>query len=228
MKKTTFVAFLLLSNHCVAGTLDNALQSIESEWAAIYYQMPKAQQGNAYRQLLSKTTTLEKEHPNAVEPIIWEAVIKATYADHQSAMSALSLVNEAKELLQKAININPQAMDGSAYVTLGTLYYMTPKWPIAFGDDDKAKTLLEAALKINPKGIDSNYYYWDFLLSLDRSEDAKKHFEIAANAPARPEQLFADNQLKAEAQRALNEIKHASSNTDDNVFASFNRAAHLR
>lgn len=228
MKKTTFVALLLLSNQGVADTLGNTLQSIESEWAAIYYKTPKTQQGNAYRQLLKKTAALEQQHPNAAEPIVWEAVIKATYADHQSAMTALSLVNEAKELLQKAIDINPQAMEGSAYVTLGTLYYMVPKWPVAFGDEDKAKTLLETALKINPKGIDSNYYYGNFLLSQDRTEEAKKYLENAANAPARPEQAFADNQLKAEAQRALNKIKQAASDADNNVFASFTHDANVR
>ena len=228
MKKTTFVALLLLSGHCVADTLDNALQSIESEWAAIYYKTPKAQQGKAFQQLLNKTAALEKQHPNAAEPLFWEAVIKATYADHESAISALSLVKEAKDLLQKAISINPRTMDGSAYVTLGTLYYMVPKWPIAFGDEAKAKSLLETALKINPKGIDSNYYYGEFLLTLDRPNEAKKYFENAANAPTRPEQIFADNQLKAEAQKALDNIKQAASNADNNVFASFSQAENVR
>jgi tetratricopeptide (TPR) repeat protein len=224
MKKTTFVALLILSNQCVADTLNNALQSIESEWAAIYYKTPKARQSNAYQKLLNKTSLLEKQHPNAAEPIFWEAVIKATCADNQGAMSALSLVNEAKDLLQKAININPNTMDGSAYVTLGTLYYMVPKWPIAFGDEDTAKHLLETALKINPKGIDSNYYYGDFLLSLDQQEEAKKYFENAINAPTRPEQAFADHQLKAEAQKALNKIQE--SEADKNVIASFNHASY--
>jgi len=203
------------------------LQSIESEWAAIYYKTPKARQGEAYQTLLKKTAALEHQHPNAAEPIVWEAVIKATSADHQDAMSALSLVNEAKDLLQKAITINPRAMGGSAYVTLGTLYYMVPKWPIAFGDDDKAKTLLETALKINPQGIDSNYYYADFLLSLDHPEEAKKYFEKAANAPTRPEQSFADSQLKAAAQKALNTIEQAASDQNDTLFAS-SSAANVR
>ena len=51
----------------------------------------------------------------------------------------------------KAIEINPQAMDGSAYVTLGTLYYMAPKWPIGFGDEATAQKMLQTALKINRK-----------------------------------------------------------------------------
>jgi tetratricopeptide (TPR) repeat protein len=226
MKKTTFVALLLLSSQCVADSFGNALQAIESEWAAIYYKTPKTRQGVAYQQLLEKTTQLRKQHPSAAEPIFWEAVIKATSADSHGALSALSLINEAKELLQKAISINPHAMDGSAYVTLGTLYYMVPKWPIAFGDNDKAKTLLETALKINPTGIDSNYYYGDFLVSQNQSEEAKKYFENAINAPARPEQAFADSQLKTEAQKALDKIKEAEAGKK--IIASFGYAASVR
>jgi tetratricopeptide (TPR) repeat protein len=226
MKKTTFVALLLLSHQCVADTLGNALQSLESEWASIYYKTPKAKQSSAYQHLLDKTALLKKQHPNAAEPIFWEAVIKATSADNQSAISALSLVVEAKDLLQKAISINPYTMDGSAYVTLGTLYYMVPKWPIAFGDEEKAKELLETALKINPKGIDTNYYYGDFLLSLDQQEEAKKYFVNAINAPVRSEQPFADSQLKAEAQKALNKIQ--GSEAHKNVIASFNHTSQTR
>lgn len=228
MKKTTFVALLLLSYQCVADNLSNALQSIESEWAHVYYNTPTAQQGDAYRRLLAKAEALEKQYPHAAEPIFWEAVIKATYADHQGAMTALSLVNEAKDLLQKAISIDPQTMDGSAYVTLGTLYYMVPRWPIAFGDTDKAKQLLETALKINPKGIDSNYYYGEFLVSTDEPEKAKKFFEIAANASARPEQPFADNQLKAEARKALANLVEQAKGSDDTVFAAFSRTTQTR
>ena len=134
MKKTTFVALLLLSPQSFAESLIDSLQRIESEWASIYYSTPKQKQGPAYCQLLDKTIHLSRQHPNNAEPIIWEAIVKATNADHQDAVSALESIHDARDLLLKAIEINPQAMDGSAYVTLGTLYYMAPKWPIGFGD----------------------------------------------------------------------------------------------
>lgn len=225
MKKATLVVLLLLSFQCVAETFSYALQSIESEWAAIYYKMPESKQDSAYQKLLSKTSALQKQYPGAAEPIFWEALIKASSADHQGVMTALSLVREARDLLQKAISINPNTMDGSALVTLGTLYYMVPKWPIAFGDNEKAKSLLESALKINPNGIDTNYYYGDFLLSIDRTGDAIKYLENAVNAPVRPEQVFADNQLKTEAQKALAKIKASPRESDKNIYISLNHTA---
>ena len=221
MKKTTFVALLLLSSQCVAENLKDSLQHIESEWASIYYNTPKQKQGYAYCRLLDKTVNLSKQHPNNAEPIIWEAIVKATNADHQDAVSALEAIHEARDLLLKAIEINPQAMDGSAYVTLGTLYYMAPKWPIGFGDEATAQKMLQTALKINPDGIESNYFYGDFLLSNNNLNEAEKYFKRAIAIPARTEQFYADNQLKEQARLALKNTKERRLNASKSLFASF-------
>ncbi len=229
MKKTTFVALLLLiSSQCFAGALEESLNSIETEWASIYYGEADSKQGSAYLSLIEKTEQLTKQFPDKAEPIIWQAVVKSSYADHQDAISALESINNARDLLVKAIAINPKAMGGSAYVTLGTLYYMVPSWPVGFGDTEEAKKLLEAALKINPDGIDANYFYGDFLLSTNHAADAVKYFEHAAAAPSRPEQLFSDNKLKEEASLALKNANHRKVNGAKNVFLSLFNSANAK
>ena len=220
MKKTTFVALLLLSSQCVAENLNESLQGIEEQWASIYYKMPKQKRGTEYRRLLERTINLSKQHPKNAEPIIWEAIVKATNADHQDAVSALKAIHEARDLLLKAIEINPQALSGSAYVTLGTLYYLTPKWPIGFGDEETAQKMLQTALEINPNGIDSNYFYGDFLLSNNKLNEAEKYFKRAIAIPARAEQFYADNQLKEEAKLALKNTKERKINGSKGLFAS--------
>ncbi len=226
MKKLIFVVLLLLSVQCLAESLDASLRNIEAEWASIYYNMPKSKQGPAFVQLLDKATDLSKQYPTAAEPIFWQAVVKATYADHQDAFSALNAIHEARDLLLKSIEINPEAMSGSAYVTLGTLYYMVPAWPIAFGDDNAAQHMLEAALKINPDGIDANYFYGEFLLLHNKPKDARFYFERAAAAPVRTEQPYADNQLKAEARLALKNTQDRKISSEKGLFLSlFNSAS---
>jgi tetratricopeptide (TPR) repeat protein len=220
MKKTTFVALLILSSQCLAENLKDSLQNIESEWASIYYRTPKQKRGPEYCRLLDRTIILAKLHPKSAEPIIWEAIVKATNADHQDPVSALKAIHEARDLLLKAIDINPQAMSGSAYVTLGTLYYMAPKWPIGFGDEATAEKMLQTALKINPTGIDSNYFYGDFLLSNNRLNEAETYFKRAITVPARKEQLFADNQLKEDAKIALKNTKERKTSNSKSLFAS--------
>ena len=206
MKKTTFVALILLSGSCLATDLKTSLASIESQWATIYYQTPVAEQGAAYQKLLAQANDLGQAFPKSSEPLFWQAVIKATYADQQDGLTALQAVKEARDLLTKAVAINPKTMDGSAYVTLGTLYFMVPGWPIAFGDNKIAREMFQNALKINPNGIDANYFYGEFLAATNDLNEARKHFEIASKAPARPEQKLADTKLKEEASLALSNI----------------------
>ena len=220
MKKTTFVALLLLSSPSFAKNLNETLQNIESEWATIYYNTPKQKQESAYYRLLDKTINLSKQHPKNAEPIIWEAIVKATNADNQDAVTALGAIHEARDLLLKAIEINPEAMGGSAYVTLGTLYYMTPKWPIGFGDSITAQKMLQTALKINPNGIESNYFYGDFLLSNNELNEAEKYFRRALDLPVRPEQFYADNQLKEQAKQALKNTNERTLSASKGLFAS--------
>lgn len=228
MKLTTFVALLLLSLQCFADNLARSLQAIETEWAAIYYTLPKSQQVAAYNALLSKANDLAEQFPKNSEPPFWQAVILLARAEKQDAFSALNAIHLARDLLQEAIKINPKTANGSAYVTLATLYYMAPSWPIAFGDTEKAEQLFQAALNINPNGIDTNYFYGDFLLTHNRSDEAQKYFDKALAIPSRKEQLFADDKLKDEVKLALANTKSRKINGVKNTFLSLFNSASLQ
>ena len=78
-----------------------------------------------------------------------------------------------------------------------------PGWPIGFGDDDKARELLTRALEINPDGIDSNYFYADFLLDQGDEDGARRYFEKALQAPARPQRPLADRGRRDEIRAKL-------------------------
>ncbi|MFA5985687.1 MAG: tetratricopeptide repeat protein [Methylococcaceae bacterium] len=226
MKKIVFVVLLLLPLWSLAASLNDSLNDLESEWAQIYYGNANDKE-KAYIKLLDKAAMLAQQYPNAAEALIWQANIMATYADIQDAISALDAIYNARKLLNQAIAINPKALDGSAFVTLGTLYYMAPKWPIAFGDSEQARQLLETALAINPNGIDSNYFYGDFLLTANQPNEAIKYFETAANAPIRAEQSFADTQLQAEAKIALKNVQERKISRGKNIFRSLFNSASL-
>ncbi len=204
MNKTTFVAFLLLSSsNLFANNLEPEIDQIESQWANIYYAKNSTQQSKLFPKLIKNTQKLAQKHPNSIEPIIWQAIVISTNAAFEQPLKALESIETAKKLLEHAIKTEPHALEGAAQVTLGTLYYMTPGWPISFGSSEKAESLLKQALAINPRSIDSNYFYADFLLSKDRIDDAQKYFKKAINAPVRNNQKFADQQLKNEATLAL-------------------------
>ncbi len=221
MKTLLFILLILLSRLCFAESLKDSLKSIELEWAKVYYEQPKQKQQVAYPMLLDKMQQLTKSDPNDAGVIYWTALIKASYAAHQNPVSALEAIHEVRNLLNKAIAINPKVMNGAAYVVLGTLYDKAPQWPIAFGDDATAKKMLETALEINPNGVASNYFYGEFLLEHDDIQAAENYFKKAISAPVRPEQPYPDTQLKHKAEIMLENIKAKASGVSDNTLSQF-------
>ncbi len=226
MSRASVVVFLILfATPSFASDLAAAIDSLESEWAKVYYQSDESLQRKAYPGLIDKAAELGRRFPRAAEPKIWQATIIATNAAFQPSLAALSSLKTAKRLLEEAIALKPEALDGAAYVTLGTLYYMAPGWPISFGDNQLAEQMLQASLKINPDGIDANYFYADYLLQQDRSAEAEEYLRKAAQAPLRKNQYFADSQLQNEAKLALASTQQRKSNTGKNKFQAIFTAA---
>jgi tetratricopeptide (TPR) repeat protein len=221
MKKTTAVALLLLASNIIhAKDINPELGKIESQWATIYYAQNNSEQKKNYSALLKDTTSLLNQHTESTELMIWQAILISNHAAFENPFSALDSINKAKKILETVIRKKPNSLDGAAFVVLGTLYYMTPSWPISFGDQDKAQKLLKTALKINPNSIDANYFYADYLLSLNEVDQASKHFKLAIKSPIRQDQAYADNQLKQEAFIALKNTQQRKLNSGKNKFLS--------
>lgn len=197
------VFFVLLSGNVWANTFDDKLLQIESEWAEVHYNYPEDKKPDAFLSLMDKASALAEQHSKRAEPVILLATIILTHAGTEGPFAALSSIHRARDLLFKALAIDPHASQGSAYVTLGTLYYKVPGWPIAFGDDKKAEKLLLNALHISPDAIDTNYFFGDFLLSQGNPVGALKHFKKAINAPVDPEKKLANSMLQAQAKEAF-------------------------
>ena len=105
------------------------------------------------------------------------------------------------------MKLDADAMEGSAYTSLGTLYYSVPGWPVGFGNDDKAEELLLKALALSPDGIDNNYFYASFLINEKRYGEARDYLGRAQQAPARPDRVIADAGRHDEILKALEDIQ---------------------
>jgi tetratricopeptide (TPR) repeat protein len=116
-------------------------------------------------------------------------------------------VKQAKKALEQALALDAEALEGSAYTSLGSLYYQVPGWPIGFGDDDKARELLQKALALNPDGIDPNFFLGDFLYRKGDYEAARQVLEKALKARPRPERPLADEGRRKEIQALLSAMR---------------------
>ncbi len=186
------------------AALSDDLAGLQSEWAHIKYQVAgKDAKLAAIAKLEQKAAAVTAGYPDSPDAKIWEAIILATHANITKSLSGLPKVEKARDLLQEALKMNPRAMDGAAHMTLGSLYYQVPGWPVGFGDDKLAETHLKAALQINPNGMDTNYWYGEFLLDDGRAKDAVTYLNRALKAPIRAERKVADEGRRKEIEAAL-------------------------
>ena len=128
-------------------------------------------------------------------------------AGEKGGLGALGLVKQAKAIYEHAIQIDGKALDGSAYNSLGVLYYKVPGWPLGFGDKAKARELLQKALAINPQGIDPNYFYGEYLVETKPADEAVSYLERALQAPPRPGRQIADSGRREEVRTLLARLK---------------------
>lgn len=183
------------------------MQQLQTRWAEINYQTPEKQREEAFAKLVTQADAALASEPKAPELLIWRGIILSTQAGAKGGLGALGLVKQAKASLEQALAIDPQALAGSAYTSLGSLYYQVPGWPIGFGDDKQAEKMLGQALAINPDGLDPNYFHGDFLQRQKRYEEARAALEKALAAKDRPGRELADKGRREEARALLQQVE---------------------
>lgn len=201
------LGFTALPAFALSDSGQAQLQQLQARWAEINYQTPEKQREEAFAKLVTQADAALVSEPKAAELLIWRGIILSTEAGAKGGLGALGLVKEAKASLEQALAIDPQALAGSAYTSLGSLYYQVPGWPIGFGDDEKAEKMLTQALAINPDGLDPNYFYGDFLQRQKRYEEARAALEKALAAKDRPGRELADKGRRAEATALLQQVE---------------------
>ncbi|MFM2111757.1 MAG: hypothetical protein RLZZ271_417 [Pseudomonadota bacterium] len=201
---TSLVTALSLGTACAGVEEDVA--GLQREWERISYQAPASDKEKNLERLVGQADKVVAQNPGKAEALIWHAIVEASYAGAKGGLGALGHVKNAKAHLESALQINPNALDGSAYTSLGSLYYQVPGWPIGFGDDKKAVEFLKKGLSINPDGIDPNYFYGDFLFRSGDYAAAEQALRKALQAPARAGRKVADDGRRREVQALLDKI----------------------
>ena len=206
MKWMILIMASVLAAPLWAGDLETGLAGIQQRWAEIQYQLPEEKKEKAFETLAGDAQTFVSQYPDRAEPLIWQGIVLSTYAGAKGGLGALGLVKDARKSLEAALAIDPTALDGSAYTSLGSLYYQVPGWPLGFGDDDKARQYLQKALAINPDGIDANFFFGDFLVDQGEPERARAYLQKVLEAPGRAGRDIADAGRRKEARNRLDTL----------------------
>ena len=182
------------------------LNGIQQSWAHIQYELPEGQRTAAFEKLAAQASSFKQERQTVAEAWIWSGIVTSSWAGAQGGLGALSKVKDAKADLEKALALDPKALQGSAYTSLAALYDRVPGWPIGFGDSDKAEQLLKLALQINPNGIDSLYFWGDHLYRQKRYGEARTALQKALQAAPRPGRESADAGRRKEIEALLVDV----------------------
>ena len=190
-----------------AGPVDAAVAELQRDWEQIRYQAPAAEREKRFEALAAKARKASEGASGRAEPLVWEGIVLSSWAGEKGGLGALGLVKQAKALYEQAIQIDGSVLDGSAYNSLGVLYYKVPGWPLGFGDMDKARKLLQQALSLNPKGIDPHFFYGEYLLESTQAAEAIGYLERAMQAPSRPGRQIADAGRREETRQLIEKAK---------------------
>jgi tetratricopeptide (TPR) repeat protein len=206
LRAAALAAILTLATPALA-TVEDDVAAVQREWETIKYMVTGNQQEARFESLAAKARKVSAAYPDRAEPLIWEGIVVSSLAGAKGGLGALGLVKQAKSLYESALKLDPDALDGSAYNSLGVLYYKVPGWPVGFGDKAKAQELLQKALAINPKGIDPNFFYAEYLVETGKPKEAAAYLDRALAAPARPGREIADAGRRDEVKLLLDKAK---------------------
>lgn len=194
-----------LSGGAAVAGIDDGVSAIQKHWAEAKYRSEGKTRKLAFESLTGEADRLVAAAPERAEAHIWAGIVYSTYAGEVSMFSAGRQVKRARAELERALEIDPTAMDGSAYTSLGALLYQIPGF--MGGDDEKAEALLKKGLELNAAGIDSNYFYATFLIDQGRYDEARVYLGKAASAPDRLARPLADQGRRAEIAAAMADLE---------------------
>ncbi|MDQ7727356.1 TRAP transporter TatT component family protein [Halomonas sp. SpR8] len=189
-----------------AAAFESELFSLKNRWEYSVTELPANERESTLKSLAGEAEQLAKQHSDEADVLVWQGIILASYARERGGLGALGTAGDAREVLEQAIKIDPQGLNGSAYVTLGALYDRVPGRPLGFGNSDTAERMFQRALEIRPDGIDVNYYYAAFLQEEGNDQAAREHAERAVNGTARDNRQVSDEALRRDAEALLNQL----------------------
>jgi tetratricopeptide (TPR) repeat protein len=188
----TWCAGVLLVLLTSVGNAAPTLADVQQQWDRTNFSLNGDAQIDAFERLIETVDAYTAAHPREAEAWVWSGIVRSSFAGARGGLGALGLAKQARKDFERALEIDADALHGSAYTSLGTLYFSVPGWPVGFGNDDKAENLLLQGLKLDPDGLDSHFFYAEFLRDQGRDVEARQHYRTAMQAPLRPGREIAD------------------------------------
>ena len=183
--------------------VDDAVVELQREWEVTRYQTPPGEREKRFEALAAKAHQTSEAFPDRAEPLIWEGIIVSSLAGEKGGLGALGLVKQARALYEQAIQIDANALDGSAYNSLGVLYYKVPRLAGRLRRQGQGRRAAAEGAGGQSEGHRSELLLWRVPRRDRRRDEAIAYLERALQAPARPGRQIADAGRREEARALL-------------------------
>jgi len=94
------------ANKPTEDDFNQTLIALQHQWVDVNYAKNKKLKKTAFLALQEKSTELTSAFPNRAEAWIWHGIIQSSFAGFKGGLGAISLVDDAKGALEKALVIN--------------------------------------------------------------------------------------------------------------------------
>ncbi|BBI60964.1 hypothetical protein HSBAA_22700 [Vreelandella sulfidaeris] len=189
-----------------ATAFEGELFSLKNRWEHTVTEMPANERESTLKSLAGEAEQLAEQHSDEADVLVWQGIILASYARERGGLGALGTAGDARDALEKAVDIDPQGLNGSAYVTLGALYDRAPGRPLGFEIAIPLNACSSVPWKSALTVLMLTTTMQLFLKEEGNEQAAREHAQRAVNGTARDNRQVSDEALRRDAEALLNQL----------------------
>lgn len=135
----------------------------------------------------------------------WLAANMGALAESFGMRQGIRYRGPIKDALLTTLKLDPAFLDGSADRALGRWYYKVPG--LFGGSNKRSEEHLRKSLSYNPNSVISHLFLGDTLADMGRTDEARKEYQAAIDAPFDPDWTPEDRRFKEQAKALIAKLR---------------------
>ncbi len=141
---------------------------------------------------------------NKPEGHFWLAANMGALAESFGLRQGIKYRGQIRAALEKTLALNPAFLQGSADRAIGRWFFKVPG--LFGGSNKKSEEHLRKSLTYNPNSVISLLFLGDTLADLGRTDEARRAYQAAIDAPFDPDWTPEDRRFKEQAKPLLQKL----------------------
>ena len=166
--------------------------------------LPEPERKGALEGGIAAARTAIALNPSKPEGHFWLAANMGALAESFGLRQGIKYRGQIRDAMEMTLKLNPAFLDGSADRALGRWYYKVPG--LFGGSNKKSEEHLRKSLTYNPQSVISHIFLADTLADMGRTDEARKEYQAAIDAPPHPDWIPEDKRFRQQAKQSLQRL----------------------